>query len=85
LAGIPGAPGLDGVEVKSIVALSTPPRLVYEPGHPDANEKGFVAYPGINPISEMVNLMSATRAYEANVAALSAAKTMALKTLELGS
>jgi flagellar basal-body rod protein FlgC len=84
LAGASGSAALRGVEVKSIAALTAPPRLVYEPGHPDADEKGFVAYPGINPVSEMVNLLAAVRAYEANVAALSAAKTMALKTLDLG-
>ena len=76
---------LRGVEIVSVTALATPPRLVYEPGHPDADEKGFVAYPGINPLSEMVNLLTAVRAYEANVAALSAAKTMALRTLQMGS
>ena len=76
---------LRGAEIVSVAALTTPPRLVYEPGHPDADEKGFVAYPGINPIAEMVNLLTAVRAYEANVAALNAAKSMALRTLNLGS
>ncbi len=60
------------------------PRLVHEPGHPQADEKGFVAYPGVNHLSEMVNLVSATRAYEANVVAMNAAKAMALKALEVG-
>lgn len=60
------------------------PRLVHEPGHPQADEKGFVAYPGVNHLSEMVNLVSALRAYEANVVAMNAAKTMALKALEVG-
>jgi len=72
-----------GTEVVSIRALAAPPRLVYEPGHPEADEKGFVSYPGINPVSEMITLLTATRAYEANVAALNAAKTIALRALEL--
>lgn len=61
------------------------PRLVYEPGHPDADTKGFVAYPGIDTVSEMVNVMTAVRAYEANVVAMNAAKSMALKALDIGS
>src|SRR5260221_6892648 len=55
LRGATGTDNLGGVQVVSIAALAAPPRLVYEPGHPDADEKGFVAYPGINPVSEMVN------------------------------
>jgi flagellar basal-body rod protein FlgC len=64
--------------------LQATPRLVHEPGHPQADERGFVAYPGVNHAGEMVNLVSALRAYEANVVAMNAAKTMALKALELG-
>jgi flagellar basal-body rod protein FlgC len=60
------------------------PRLVYEPGHPDADARGFVAYPDVNPVSEMVELMTITRAYEANVRAMNMAKTMALRALEIG-
>jgi flagellar basal-body rod protein FlgC len=60
------------------------PRLVQEPGHPLANEQGFVAYPGVDPATEMVSLMSAMRSYEANVAALNTARALALKTLEIG-
>lgn len=69
----------------SIQESNTAPRLVYEPGHPDANPKGFVAYPGIDTVAEMVNIMTAVRAYEANVVAMNAAKSMALKALEIGS
>jgi flagellar basal-body rod protein FlgC len=61
------------------------PRQVYDPGHPDADSKGFVSYPGVNPVSEMVQLIAVTRAYEANVKAFNAAHTMALKALEIGS
>lgn len=68
----------------TIQETNAAPRLVYEPGHPDANQKGFVAYPGIDTVSEMVNLMTAVRAYEANVVAMNAAKSMASKALEIG-
>ena len=60
------------------------PRLVHEPGHPLADAKGFVSYPGVDPATEMVALMSATRAYEANVAAMNTARTLALKALDIG-
>lgn len=60
------------------------PRRVYEPGHPFADDKGFVSYPGVDTATEMVTLMSALRAYEANVAALNTARTLALKTLDIG-
>jgi flagellar basal-body rod protein FlgC len=60
------------------------PRQVHEPGHPLADEHGFVTYPGVDPATEMVSLMSATRAYEANVAAMNTARTLALKALEIG-
>lgn len=61
------------------------PKLVFEPSHPDANKEGFVAYPGVNTVMEMVNMMSAVRAYEANTVAISAAKSMAMKAIDLGS
>jgi flagellar basal-body rod protein FlgC len=61
-----------------------PPVLRYEPSHPDANEEGYVAMPNINPVEELVNLMLASRSYEANVAAFNATKSMALKALEIG-
>ncbi len=67
-----------------VVESALAPRMVHEPGHPHANDKGFVAYPNINPVTEMVGLMSATRAFEANVAALNATRTMAQKALEIG-
>jgi flagellar basal-body rod protein FlgC len=59
-------------------------RMVHEPAHPLANEAGFVAYPGVDPATEMVALMSATRAYEANVAALNTGRMLVLKALEIG-
>ncbi len=73
-----------GAEVVDIAPVLSDSRLVHDPDHPDANAKGFVAYPNINTVSEMVILMESTRAYEANVRALNAAKTMALRALEIG-
>jgi flagellar basal-body rod protein FlgC len=58
--------------------------MKYDPQHPDANEKGYVAMPNINVMEEMVNMISATRGYEANVSALKAAKDMASIALEIG-
>lgn len=77
------APGR-GVAVVGIVEDALPPRLVYDPGHPDANGEGYVAFPNIDPVTEMVDMISATRAYEANVTAINAAKTMAMRALEIG-
>lgn len=73
-----------GVRVTRILEDPNPPRLVYEPTHPHADESGYVAYPNINVVNEMVNMITATRAYEANVTALNAAKDIALKSLEIG-
>ncbi len=75
---------LHGAQVLRIEETDAAPRQLYEPGNPDADDKGFVSMPGINQVTEMVNLSSALRAYEANVVAMNAAKTMALKALELG-
>ena len=60
------------------------PRMVFDPGHPLSDGRGFVAYPGVDPATEMVTLMGATRAYEANVAAMNTARALALKTLDIG-
>jgi flagellar basal-body rod protein FlgC len=73
-----------GVALQAVVPLSVAPRLVHEPGHPQADENGNVHFPGINHNSEMVNVLTALRAYESNVVALTAAKTMAVRTLEIG-
>lgn len=74
----------EGVQVAAILQDETPPRLVYDPGHPDADANGYVAYPDIDIITEMTDMISATRAYEANVTAINAAKNMATKALEIG-
>lgn len=73
-----------GAPAATVEASLVPPRRVMEPGHPMADAKGFVSYPGVDPATEMMTLMGATRAYEANVAAMNAARTMALKALEIG-
>lgn len=77
--------GVGGVKVTNIIEdTETPLNLVYDPSHPDANEEGYVAYPNINTVTEMTNLISASRSYEANVTAFNATKNMALKGLEVG-
>jgi len=75
---------LRGVEVKKIAEDAAPFREVFNPGHPDANEKGYVAFPNVSVISEMADMMIAKRSYEANVAAMTTTKQMALKALEIG-
>ncbi len=74
----------NGVEVDTVADDTNPPRLVYDPSHPDANAEGYVAYPNINPVTEMVDMMAATRAYQANVTVLNASKSMTMKALEIG-
>jgi len=73
-----------GVEVAEIRTSPEPPRMVYDPSHPDANAEGMVAMPAINLFEEMADMMTASRAYDANVAAVKAAKHMAMKALEIG-
>jgi len=72
-----------GVEVKRVMPDPTPPVQRYEPAHPDADSQGYVAYPSINPIEEMVNLMGAARSYGLNVAAVQATKNMISQSLEI--
>lgn len=74
---------LAGVEIAGEVRDPSPPLLKYDPQHPDADENGYVALPNINVVAEMVELISATRSYEANVTAIDAAKSMAKKALEI--
>ncbi len=73
-----------GVQISDIIQDSRPLRTVYDPDHPDADAKGFLQLPNVNPIEEMVNLISATRAYEANIAVMETGKTMTLRALEMG-
>ena len=73
-----------GVYVEEVVESENPLVPVYDPDHPDADEDGYVMMPNVNSAEEMVDLMAATRAYEANITALNIAKSMALKALEIG-
>ena len=68
----------------SLVQLQLPPRLVNDPGHPHANAQGFVSYPAVDHASEMLSVLTAMRAYEANVAVAAGAKSMAARALEIG-
>lgn len=72
-----------GVEVVTIVKDQSPFRVVYDPGHPDANVDGYVLYPNVNPVIEMTDMISATRSYEANLSVMNSAKSMFLKALEI--
>jgi len=74
----------NGVEVIDIKEDKSPFKKVYNPGHPEANEKGYVLMPNVDIVTEMINLISASRAYEANVTALNTSKGMAMKALEIG-
>lgn len=73
-----------GVRVTEIREDEEPFKIVYNPAHPDANEAGYVQLPNVDPLKEMVDLMSATRSYEANITALNASKSMLMKALEIG-
>lgn len=72
------------VQVTDVLVDRKAPVLKYEPDHPDANEQGYVAYPNVNLMEEMTNMIQATRSYEANVSAMQASKDMALRALEIG-
>src|SRR6056297_3964824 len=75
---------MNGVEVANIKEDQSPFKMVYRPQHPDANENGYLALPNIDITSEMVDMIEASRAYEANVTALNTSKNMAMKALEIG-
>ena len=74
----------DGVEVVEVIEDQSDFRMVYEPSHPDADENGYVSYPNVDTVTEMVDILTATRAYEANITAFNATKNMALKALDIG-
>lgn len=74
----------EGVEVSEIVEDMSDFKRVYNPGHPDADDEGYVLMPNVDVVTEMINLMSASRSYEANVTALNSSKSMAMKALEIG-
>ncbi|SFR95806.1 flagellar basal body rod protein FlgC [Anaeromicropila populeti] len=75
----------DGVKVVEIVEdTNTELKKVYDPSHPDADEEGYVSYPNVNTVTEMTDLIDASRAYEANITAFNAAKNLAVQTLQMG-
>ena len=77
----PAVPG--SVQLSQVVDDPTPPVQRYEPGNPDADANGFVAYPAINPINEMVDLMGASRSYQLNASAVTAAKQMIQESIDI--
>jgi flagellar basal-body rod protein FlgC len=74
---------MPAVRVREVVDDPTPPLRRYEPGHPDADKDGYVAYPAINPIQEMVDLMGAVRSYQLNASAITASKQMIQQSMDL--
>jgi len=83
LAGIKANPAIMSVIVDKITRDDNAPKMKYDPSHPDADANGYVAYPNINPVIEMADLVEATRSYQANVAAFDSAKTMANNAISL--
>ncbi|SFC85308.1 flagellar basal body rod protein FlgC [Massilia yuzhufengensis] len=81
---VPTQSGATGVRVREVVEDPSPLKQVYDPKHPMADDKGYVAMPNVNVVDEMVNMLSASRSYQTNVETMNAAKTMLLKTLTLG-
>ena len=82
LAGLQRDSGL-GVRVERVLADGAPPVRRYEPGHPDADAQGYVAYPAINPVEEMTDLLGAVRSYELNASAVQASKSMIQQAIEI--
>ena len=81
---VAGESTLRGIDSVHVIERDVQPRMKFDPAHPDADAQGFVHMPAINPVNEMTNLVEATRAYEANIKVLSAAKSMAARAMELG-
>ena len=77
-------PALTGVEVGAVVERNTPPVQRYEPGHPLADEQGYVYAPDVDPVSQMVNMISASRSYQNNVEVMNTTQQLLAKTLQLG-
>ena len=79
-----GNEGGEGVRVTQVVNSAAPLRMKYDPSSPNANAKGYVAMPNVNPVEEMVNMISASRAYQTDVEVMNTAKTLMMKTLTIG-
>lgn len=82
-ASFAGQPG-EGVKVSAVVEDSAPMKMVYDPKHPMADDKGYVTLPNVNPVDEMVNMISASRSYQNNVDVMNTSKALLLKTLTIG-
>jgi flagellar basal-body rod protein FlgC len=80
---VPGD-AIGGVRVSRVIEDPSPLRMMHDPKNPNANAEGYVAMPNVNPVEEMVNMISASRSYQANVEVLNTAKTLMLKTLSVG-
>jgi len=76
--------GAQGVKVSAVVEDNSPMRMIYDPKHPMADDKGYVTMPNVDVVGEMVNMISASRAYQNNVEVMNASKTMLLKTMTIG-
>jgi flagellar basal-body rod protein FlgC len=81
---VPNEAGGTGVRVKEVIDDPSPLKMMYDPKNPLADDKGYVAMPNVNVVDEMVNMLSATRAYQNNVETMNAAKTLLTKTLTIG-
>ena len=79
-----GDVGAAGVTVSNVVEDNTPGRMIHDPGHPQADANGNVTYSNVNPIEEMVNIISASRSYQNNIEVMNTAKSLLMKTLQLG-
>ncbi len=79
-----GSDGARGVRVRQVVEDASPPRMVYDPKNPAADEKGYVAFPNVNMVEEMTNMISASRSYQSNVEVMNTAKNMMMRTLQIG-
>ncbi|WP_194756483.1 flagellar basal body rod protein FlgC [Aliidiomarina indica] len=79
-----GNNGVGGVQVREVITDPTPGRLEYRPGHPLADEEGYVQMPNVDPVAEMVNMISASRSYQANVEVMNTSKQLLLRTLSIG-
>ena len=76
--------GSAGVRVSTIAENDTPGRRVHDPKHPGADAEGYITYSNVNPVEEMVNMMSASRSYQNNIEVMSTARSLLLKTLQIG-
>jgi flagellar basal-body rod protein FlgC len=79
-----GGDSAKGVRVRQIVEDASPPRMVYDPKNPAADEKGYVSFSNVNVVEEMTNMISASRSYQTNIEVMNTAKTMMLRTLSIG-